>query len=57
MINYVVLLATSVCHFSMTTSGISPVIIFFSGMSEVGLVLVLCYCALGLDRNRKGEKS
>lgn len=57
VINYVVLLVTSTCRSSMTTSGISPVIIFFSGMSEVGLVLVLCYCAFGLDRNGKDEKS
>lgn len=57
VINYVALLATSVCHFSMITSGISPVIIFFSGMSEICLVVVSCYCVLGLDRNRKDEKS
>lgn len=57
VINYVALLVTSVCHFSMITSGISPVIIFFSGMSEVDLVVVSCNCVLGLDRNRKDEKS
>lgn len=48
---------TSVYRFSMTTSGISPVIIFFSGMSQVGLVLVLFYSASGLVGNRESEES
>jgi len=53
----VVLLVTSVYRFSMTTSGISPVIIFFSGMSQVGLVLVLFYSASGLVGNGESEES